>query len=164
MAVHSAEAMESIAAVATTEQRQDRSLLVTRSDFYRRKARNRQSIRDTLFDPCGLCSCLPLHDSSPPTNTINRPHVESANWNKVQRDRTKYQKSFCLPPVEVHMRNKSAAVLVSALASAGRSDGRRPIPKRGQIKSRIATTAMNSVASAMWRAIHCSRFLLGNPF
>lgn len=67
MAVHSAEAMESIAAVATTEQRQDRSLLVTRSDFYRRKARNRQSIRDTLFDPCGLCSCLPLHDSSPPT-------------------------------------------------------------------------------------------------
>ncbi|CAL9154631.1 unnamed protein product, partial [Musa hybrid cultivar] len=66
MAVHSAGAMEFIATVAITEQTQDRSLLVTRSDFYRRKARNRQSLRDTLFDPCGLCSCLLLHDSSPP--------------------------------------------------------------------------------------------------
>ncbi|CAL9076364.1 unnamed protein product [Musa acuminata var. zebrina] len=90
-------------------------------------------------------------------------------WNprtgtEVQKDRTKFQKSICLPPVEVHMRNKSAAVLVSALANGGRSDGRRPIPKRGQIKSRIATTAMNSVASALCRVIHSSRILLGNPF
>ncbi|URD98780.1 hypothetical protein MUK42_29797 [Musa troglodytarum] len=46
----------------------------------------------------------------------------------------------------------------------GPANGRRPIPKRGQIKSRIATTAMNSVASALWRVIHCNRILLGNPF
>ncbi|CAL9051952.1 unnamed protein product [Musa banksii] len=87
-------------------------------------------------------------------------------WNPRTGTKSKRiaQKSICLPPVEVHMRNKSAAVLVSALANGGRADGRRPIPKRGQIKSRIATTAMNSVASALCRVIHSSRILLGNPF
>ncbi|RWV98350.1 hypothetical protein GW17_00038808 [Ensete ventricosum] len=89
MAVHGAEAMEFIAAVAITEQRQYGSLLVTHSDFYRRKARNRESLSETLFDPRGLGSLNdsvyehsrfePIKDGGRPASSCGKPK----QWEKA---------------------------------------------------------------------------------
>ncbi|KXG40298.1 hypothetical protein SORBI_3001G525200 [Sorghum bicolor] len=40
----------------------------------------------------------------------------------------------------------------------------RHMPRRGQIKARIASAALHSVASALLKAIHSSHILVRNPF
>ncbi|RWW43153.1 hypothetical protein BHE74_00051222 [Ensete ventricosum] len=196
MAVHGAEAMEFIAAVAITEQRQYGSLLTIvnsinvhkctldpRTNVYRRfcwwgdkPAKGMQWFsNDSVYEHSRF---EPIKDGGRPASSCGKPKhrlvsppvevppliqktykLTTHGICKLERSPKGIAQSY-----HVHMSNKAAAVLVSALAGGGRSDGRRPLPKRGQIKYRIATTAMNSVASALWRVIHCSRILLGNPF
>ncbi|KAL5218558.1 hypothetical protein ABZP36_019242 [Zizania latifolia] len=47
--------------------------------------------------------------------------------------------------------------------SAG-TGSRRHMPKRGQIKARIVSAAVHSVASVLLKALHSSHTLVRNPF
>ncbi|KAF8780177.1 hypothetical protein HU200_001840 [Digitaria exilis] len=61
----------------------------------------------------------------------------------------------------------SHAAAVAASAAPWRSGGgstARHMPRRGQIKARIASAAVHSVASALLKAIHGTHILVRNPF
>lgn len=67
--------------------------------------------------------------------------------------------------VEGEMSSKGDALFALAIDSeGGRCSGRRPMPRRGQIKTRIAMAAMASITSVLWRAIHSRHILVRNPF
>lgn len=61
------------------------------------------------------------------------------------------------------MKSAAAGVALSAAFGDGVGIRRRPVPKRGQVKGRIATTIVHSIASMLWRAIYGGRILIRNP-
>jgi len=76
------------------------------------------------------------------TNYINRPKVENT-W--------KPTKTHKKTPISSTMSQKAITALFAVAFANGRLTGKRQIPRRGQIKSRIAATALNSIASMIRR-------------
>ncbi|RCV46788.1 hypothetical protein SETIT_9G559600v2 [Setaria italica] len=64
------------------------------------------------------------------------------------------------------MTSHAAAAAAASSAAPWRSGGgsARHMPRRGQIKARIASAAVQSVASVLLKAIHGSHILVRNPF
>ncbi|RWW01832.1 hypothetical protein GW17_00035108 [Ensete ventricosum] len=123
--------------------------------------------RPNCFSKSKLWSWLGQLDllCPPPNKQVSDLFQGVASLQVAQRKRRRRRRRRADPSLpykslhlQVRMSNEESASMVAALSSS-----RRPIPKRGQIKCRIATAAIHSVVSTLWRAIDRCRILIGHP-
>ncbi|KAF2937032.1 hypothetical protein DAI22_03g021100 [Oryza sativa Japonica Group] len=62
------------------------------------------------------------------------------------------------------MTNHGATSAAPCRDGHGSAASRRHMPRRGQIKARIVSAAVHSVASVLLKALHSSHILVRNPF